>query len=187
MSSTRPPSPRASDDVATPRSAYFNKLVQGPTLANAKVLIDGEILRIGTTEECAAIRGITTKRRILRIARWNKESTGLHPVAGSCTGAHGEAHTSVACGSAWRDSLKDLRKMYSIAVGVNTSRAVIRSSETFDRSLALTPASSAEVPDTASSQDQAVPRWGCASQIGAHSNASPNLAGTLAELDSTCG
>ncbi|KAJ7477391.1 hypothetical protein FB451DRAFT_1242376 [Mycena latifolia] len=50
---------------------YLNgdKLVQGRTLANAEVLIDGDILRIGATDERAAIRGITTKLRVLRIAR----------------------------------------------------------------------------------------------------------------------
>ncbi|KAJ7477387.1 hypothetical protein FB451DRAFT_1033064, partial [Mycena latifolia] len=58
-------------DRHSTHGTYLNghKLVQGRTLANAEVLIDGDILRIGATDERAAIRGISTKLRVLRIAR----------------------------------------------------------------------------------------------------------------------
>ncbi|KAJ7852579.1 hypothetical protein B0H13DRAFT_2083750 [Mycena leptocephala] len=45
-----------------------DRLVPGRTSENAKLLIDGDTLRIGAVDERAAIRGITAKLRILRIA-----------------------------------------------------------------------------------------------------------------------
>ncbi|KAJ7477410.1 hypothetical protein FB451DRAFT_1242411 [Mycena latifolia] len=58
-------------DTHSAHGTYLNgtKLVQGRTLANAEMLIDGDILRIGAMDERAAIRGITAKLRVLRIAR----------------------------------------------------------------------------------------------------------------------
>ncbi|KAJ7477672.1 hypothetical protein FB451DRAFT_1396625 [Mycena latifolia] len=62
-------------DTHSARGTYFNgnKFVRGRTLTNAEVLIDGDILRVGATDERAAIRGITAELRIMGIARWNKD------------------------------------------------------------------------------------------------------------------
>ncbi|KAJ7037109.1 hypothetical protein C8F04DRAFT_427994 [Mycena alexandri] len=59
-------------DVHSTHGTYLNdaKLVPGRTSKNAKVLTDGDTLRIGAADKrSAAIRGITAKLRILRIAR----------------------------------------------------------------------------------------------------------------------
>ncbi|KAJ7764810.1 hypothetical protein B0H16DRAFT_1525815 [Mycena metata] len=59
-------------DVHSTHGTYLNdaKLVPGRTSENAKVLTDGDTLRIGAADKrSAAIRGITAKLRILRIAR----------------------------------------------------------------------------------------------------------------------
>ncbi|KAF7335127.1 SMAD/FHA domain-containing protein [Mycena venus] len=58
-------------DRHSTHGTYLNsdKLVQGRTLENAEVLTDGDILGIGVADDRPAIRGITAKLRILRIAR----------------------------------------------------------------------------------------------------------------------
>jgi hypothetical protein len=57
-------------DQHSTHGTYLNgdRLVPGRTSENAKVLIDGDTLRLGAVDERAAIRGITAKLRILRIA-----------------------------------------------------------------------------------------------------------------------